>query len=574
MMLRTVFVVMAVAVLAPQPQPADAFLDFFNNDEESEGSFVDQAKEGFDGLAEWGKDKLSGLNGQDVFDAANNVVGKIVDGVVELKDASGISSQDIFDKAGDLIGKAAKKFGLSDIDGEDVFNAAGDVVGHVTNGVVYLSDATGISGQDIYDGAKNIVGTVTDSVKAGVDKTGTTKEDLFEVLKDGVQVAVASAKTSFALAQAATRGGSCVVVCGMAEKDAKDKVKEAGGDAGLLEPDENDMAACLKKCATTFGDTAGDIAGDALDGVSAMLKDNVCGSVDVVADVLGATITDLGAKGAEAAKGATKDDETGETVHKGISSLTQAGGNLFSGVLKGTCAVFECVGIAIPDLSNAAKNGIDAKLLLEDLDAALLEGDGKECVDEYGALASPIEAACKACGDGCAAAVATIKDAQIARINEACTKAASVLKKRSGEVTGCIADLTDLDEQAKELFGEEKLKLDEELSRDGDKLNVLAAKFAASCQLDSSASAGRTAPSAEVFQASVDKVREAIAACRADATTVGCDTTSLDRLASEERLAVETAAALGVEVSIDSASSVLESSFILGAVGFVALHFF
>ena len=71
---------------------------------------------------------------------------------------------------------------------------------------------------------------------------------MFDVLKDGVKIAVASAKTTFAFAQAATAGGSCVVVCGMAEKAAKDGIKAAGGDASLLAEDKNDMAMCLKEC--------------------------------------------------------------------------------------------------------------------------------------------------------------------------------------------------------------------------------------------------------------------------------------------------------------------------------------
>ena len=100
-----------------------------------------------------------------------------------------------------------------------------------------------------------------------------------------------------------------------------------------------------------------------------MLQDNVCSSVDIVADVLGATITDLGAKGAEALHNVSSahDEAAGDKIQAGVSTLTAAGGSLFTGVLKGTCDVVECLGIAIPDLSNAAKNGIDAEVLLADM---------------------------------------------------------------------------------------------------------------------------------------------------------------------------------------------------------------
>ena len=46
------------------------------------------------------------------------------------------------------------------------------MIGHVTNGVLFLSNKTGITGQDIYDASKQVIGTVVDSVQTGVDESG------------------------------------------------------------------------------------------------------------------------------------------------------------------------------------------------------------------------------------------------------------------------------------------------------------------------------------------------------------------------------------------------------------------
>lgn len=300
-----------------------------------------------------------------------------------------------------------------------------------------------------------------------------------------------------------------------------------------------------------FGDSAGEIAGDALDAVGAMLADNVCSSVDIVADVLGATITDLGSKGADALHNATSDED----IHAVVSTLTAAGGDLFTGVLKGTCDVVECLGVVLPDLSNAARNGIDAEVLLADLDAALVpDGEGKACVDAFAALADPVKAACESCSATCAEQVAKIVDAEIAAINVACSAAKSEMAARATNITRCVAGLKySEDLGVKELFGAEKIKIDQELASDGTLLNVLASKYTTKCNLSAAASAGRTVPSAEDMQASVAKVRSAIQDCRADDTAIGCDAASVATLVAEETLVAETAASLSGEVTVDEA---------------------
>ena len=206
-------------------------------------------------------------------------------------------------------------------------------------------------------------------------------------------------------------------------------------------------------------------------------------------------------------------------------------------------------------------------------DAALVSGDGKACIDAFGKLADPVKAACASCNSSCAGEVAKIVDSQIAAINDACTAAKSVMAERSGEVAGCIGKLTDLDERAKELFGKEKMKLDEELSRDGTQLNLLVSKFAAKCELDAAASTGRTAPSAAEAQAAVAKVRAVIQGCSSDSTAVGCDTASLASLAAEEALAVQTAASLSGTNDAASGTGSLQSSVVVVVVGVAASAF-
>eukprot|EP00729_Bicosta_minor_P015784 gene15784-22581_t len=179
-MRKNIYLLLASTAVLASLQPTDAAFgavtDWFSDKTEDLG---DKLNDAFEGAADWGKEQLDGISGQDVFDSVGTVVGTVVDGVVQLKEDSGISNKDIFDAAGDLIGKvgevakaAADKFGLSDIDGEDVYNGLGNVIGHVTNGVVFLSNKTGITGQDIYDASKQVIGTVVDSVQTGVDESG------------------------------------------------------------------------------------------------------------------------------------------------------------------------------------------------------------------------------------------------------------------------------------------------------------------------------------------------------------------------------------------------------------------
>lgn len=59
---------------------------------------------------------------------------------------------------------------LTGITGQDVFDAAGNAVGFVAETGVYFSNVTGLDGQTIYDAGKNVVGTIAKAAKDGVDE--------------------------------------------------------------------------------------------------------------------------------------------------------------------------------------------------------------------------------------------------------------------------------------------------------------------------------------------------------------------------------------------------------------------
>jgi hypothetical protein len=193
--------------------------------------------------------------------------------------------------------------------------------------VVFLSNATGISGQDVFDASKALVGTVADSLQTGVDSADISTADGFRLLKDGVQIGIAMVSTGVEVAQAATSGGACTIICGLAEKQAVD----------VGEADSNKLVACLAGCASQFADDAGEIAANVLDGVASMLTSGVCSSVDIVADVLGATVADLGVKAGAAAQDGVatqlnQDNKTAAVVGDSITATAAVGSALFSEV--------------------------------------------------------------------------------------------------------------------------------------------------------------------------------------------------------------------------------------------------
>merc|ERR1719261_1874727 len=110
-----------------------------------------------------------------------------------------------------------------------------------------------------------------------------------------------------------------------------------------------------------------------------MLSDNVCGSVDLVADILGATAVNLGADAGEAvaevvagSDAAAEAGLDGDTAGNAVTELSAAGAGLFSDVLKGSCDVLECAGAVMPELANAARD-FDPVEIVEAIDVAIAE---------------------------------------------------------------------------------------------------------------------------------------------------------------------------------------------------------
>ena len=83
-------ILFAVALL--RPAPTDAFTDWLTDGAED---LLDATKEGARGLIGTTREMLSEIDGQDVFDSLGKVIGAVKDGVLELSDATGITGEDV-----------------------------------------------------------------------------------------------------------------------------------------------------------------------------------------------------------------------------------------------------------------------------------------------------------------------------------------------------------------------------------------------------------------------------------------------------------------------------------------------
>lgn len=173
----------------------------------------------------------------------------------------------------------------------------------------------------------------------------------FKLISDGAEIIAGAVSIGMDATAALTKGGTCTVACAVAEHDSQER--------GL----EHDLAACLAACGLEFADDAGEVTANLLDGVATMLSNNVCGSVDIVADILGATTANLGAEAGDAVADAIAESDAaieagidGDAAGNTLTELSAAGADLFSDVLKGSCDVLECAGAVMPELANAARD--------------------------------------------------------------------------------------------------------------------------------------------------------------------------------------------------------------------------
>jgi hypothetical protein len=333
----------------------------------------------------------------------------------------------------------------------------------------------------VYDTAGDVIGVISDSVRTGVDEADISAADAWIFVKDGAQLAVAVADIGFDVSQTALAGGSCTVKCAFTASQ-KEKFPEEHTDFSLVE--------CLGTCGSTFASDASEITANVLDGVATMLEGNACGHVDTVADVLGATLADLGSKSAtaagDAAAKATNETQDGATVQAAVQTLTAGGATLFSGALKGACDVMQCAGIAAPSLANAVRDGLDPKQILVDLDEAIVTASDGDCA-AYKTVVDGITSLCsgEALAGGCTGCQSALDDLEsdfeTASLN--CAANQNAIAATSAAVAGCIGELTELDDAVADLFEQEESALG--ATSVSSRLVERARAAAAGCQITS-----------------------------------------------------------------------------------------
>lgn len=435
-------ILLIVGALLSTPAPSDAWLDIFNDDD---GDDNGKEEDNF-----W-QDVQNGI--KEAADGVGEFMGTVTEGLSEKREQ--LQST------------------LSGITGQDIYNAAGDVVGFVAETGVYFSELSDIDGQDVYDAVGNVIGTVTKAVKEGVDEQDLTMAETFKLVSDGAELVAGAVSIGMDATAAVTKGGTCTVTCAVAERDSKEN--------GV----EHDLARCIGACGLEFADDAAEVAANVLDGVAAMLEDNVCGSVDIVADILGSTASNLGEEAGEAVAGAIAGSDVaadasvdGDAAGTTVSEIFATGADLFSGVLKGSCDVLECAGAVMPPLANAARD-FDPTEIVAAIDVAIAEAGGSECAAAVANIGDSLHAGCLAgsCGE-CAAAVAAV---DIESAVNTCAPGVDAIAESAAHVIECIDNLSDVDEKAAVLLNDAVAIVDAETFTIQAELDARVAAAAEAC---------------------------------------------------------------------------------------------